>query len=77
MSLEKMSFTNDELLEKWWQVLVECMSSEESTTDEEDEVIVVKSLPRYSTHVDRLFQHLNDMLLREKYPQPDSRYRAE
>ena len=24
-----MSFINDELLEKWWQVLVECVSDEE------------------------------------------------
>ena len=69
MSLEKMSFTNDELLEKWWHILMEYIFSEESTTNEEDEVIVVKSLPQCSTHVDRLFRHLNDMLPREKYPQ--------
>ena len=69
-ALQKMSFNNSEELEKWRQVLkMEYMSSEESGMDDENEVIIVKSLPWRSVHVDQMFRRLDDKTLGEKSPQ--------
>ena len=45
------------------------MSSEESGIDDENEVIILKSLPWRSVHVDEMFHHLDDKNLGEKSPQ--------
>ena len=69
-ALEKMSFTNNDELEKWQQVLkMEYMSSEESGIDDENEVIILKSLPWRSVHVGQMFRRLDDKTLGEKSPQ--------
>lgn len=69
-ALEKMSFKAPEQLENWRRVLkFEFMSSEESATDEDDEVIVIRSLPWRSVHVDRLFERLDHKAREQKSPQ--------
>lgn len=41
-----MTFTDNEQLEQWQQILIlKCTSSEESATDDHEEVTLVKMLP--------------------------------